>query len=100
MVRHKSRWLLARLDFDDDLFGETAKRSLSSKRNRKCRGVGGDVVANSYFSNAASRISERAIHKTLREMMYAAFGTVGTGMAYSVQGEQYGMNNFLTAVLS
>lgn len=82
MVRQKSRWLLVRLDFEENLVPKSTQSSTTK------RGRGGGIIKSAPESSvpAASKgISGKEIHKSLREMLSAAFGVVSAGMAFNIQ---------------
>eukprot|EP00566_Odontella_aurita_P027342 CAMPEP_0113580384 /NCGR_PEP_ID=MMETSP0015_2-20120614/30642_1 /TAXON_ID=2838 /ORGANISM="Odontella" /LENGTH=168 /DNA_ID=CAMNT_0000484565 /DNA_START=70 /DNA_END=572 /DNA_ORIENTATION=+ /assembly_acc=CAM_ASM_000160 len=75
MVRQKSRWILARLDFEEDVI-----LGVRSSGTRKLGREDGSARL-----NASKGLSGKDIHKALREMLSTAFGTVGAGMVYTIQ---------------
>ena len=115
MVRHKSRWILARFDFEPDVAPSLQVSSepkpgstvgvgdsivpravgAAKKRKRDKSGAAGSASGDSGGAGAAASSSPnpnaltgKDIHKSLRDCMAAAFGTVGAALTYDVHGEK------------
>uniref|UniRef100_A0A7S2EPX0 Uncharacterized protein n=1 Tax=Trieres chinensis TaxID=1514140 RepID=A0A7S2EPX0_TRICV len=100
MVRQKSRFILARFDFNADVYadpssvespeGELDGRQsivpMPSGKKRK-RGNLGVVAPNAASSPAV--VTGKDVHVALRDCLSAAFGEIGAGLSYDVHVKLY-----------
>lgn len=74
MVRHKTRWLLVRLEFDSDIMG---KRDEGDSRNRN---KGWRVEED------GAGLTKKDLAQCIRECISSSFGVAASGLAQDVQG--------------
>ena len=76
MVRHKVRWMIVRLDFEEDIRSSPNKTSASSKEVD-----GGDSHSEALFP------TKPEIYATLKSHLIQCFGVVAEAAAMDLQGE-------------
>ena len=92
MVRHKTRWILLRVDYQQHIYSNDHLEMISRRlirKNRKARGGGGSGASNpsaiqSYHESMFPNRKDLAY--ALRDHLLAVFGDVAAGMAFELQG--------------
>jgi hypothetical protein len=72
MVRHKTRWLLVRLEFDSDVIG---RRDEDDSRNKGRR-----------VEEDGAGLTKKDLAQCIRECISSSFGVAACGAAQDVQG--------------
>jgi hypothetical protein len=72
MVRHKTRWLLARLEFEPDVLGRRDDEGKSRKRQR--------------VEDVGAGLSKKDLAQCIRETISSSFGVAASGVAQDLQG--------------
>jgi RNase P/RNase MRP subunit POP5 len=72
MVRHKTRWLLVRLEFDPDVIG---RRDEGDSRNKRRR-----------VEDDGAELTKKDLAQCIRECISSSFGVAASGAAQDVQG--------------
>lgn len=80
MVRHKTRWLLVRLDFFEDLSGDRTWSGADTSSSSKTSGE---------IAQAEGLITKKDVLKSIRDSLGLSFGVASSGISNEIQVRLY-----------